>query len=82
MTVYLVFVRATYAYKNKVEVFSTYEAAKEYFDEAIKNEKENRNYKENGSYIEDSFNNYWCIYKRGNFCEDHYEVELLSRELK
>ena len=61
------------------KVFSTHEKAKAYFDECVADEKANNHLMELNDKVVDDYENYFSVYQKGYWSEDHYEISIDER---
>ena len=64
---------------TEMEVFSTREKAKAYFDECVADEKANDHLMELDNKVIDEGEYYFSIYQEGFWSEDRYEIEIIER---
>lgn len=64
-----------------IKVFSTYEKAKAYFDECVADEKANDHLMESDDKVLEESENYFAIWQDGYYCEDHYEISIVEKEV-
>ena len=66
---------------TEMKVFSTHEKAKAYFDECVADEKANDHLMELDDKVVDDYENYFSVYQKGYWSEDHYEIEIDEMEV-
>ena len=64
-----------------IKVFSTYEKAKAYFDECVADEKANDHLMESDDKVLEESENHFAIWQDGYYCEDHYEISIVEKEV-
>ena len=64
---------------TEMKVFSTQEKAKTYFDECVADEKANDHLMELDNKVVDDYENYFSVYQKGYWSEDHYEISIEER---
>ena len=64
---------------TEMKVFSTQEKAKTYFDECVADEKANDHLMELDDKVVDDYENYFSVYQKGYWSEDHYEISIEER---
>ena len=64
---------------TETKVFSTREKAKTYFDECVADEKANDHLMELDDKVIDDYENYFSVYQKGYWSEDHYEISIDER---
>lgn len=67
---------------TSVDVFSTYKKAKNKFDSMVIDEKENDHLFEKDNVVVDDFDDYFCVYEDGYYCEDHYIAKITEKEVQ
>lgn len=65
--------------ETEMKVFSTQEKAKTYFDECVADEKANDHLMELDDKVVDDYENYFSVYQKGYWSEDHYEISIEER---
>ena len=66
---------------TEMKVFSTYEKAKAYFDECVADEKANDHLMESDDKVLEESENHFAIWQDGYYCEDHYEISIVEKEV-
>ena len=81
--VYIVKIDATLdcSTDTDIKVFSTYEKAKAYFDECVADEKANDHLMESDDKVLEESENHFAIWQDGYYCEDHYEISIVEKEV-
>ena len=64
-----------------IKVFSTYEKAKAYFDECVADEKANDHLMESDDKVLEESENHFAIWQDGYYCEAHYEISIVEKEV-
>lgn len=67
---------------TSVDVFSTYKKAKNKFDSMVIDEKESDHLFEKDNVVVDDFDDYFCVYEDGYYCEDHYIAKITEKEVQ
>ena len=65
--------------ETTVKIFSTYEKAKAFFDKCVADEKANDHLMELNDKVVDDYENYFSVYQKGYWSEDHYEISIDER---
>ena len=65
-----------------VKIFSTYRAAKEYFDKLVAEEKLNDHLMESEDVQITETENYFAIWEDGRWCEDHFETTIEEKQIE
>ena len=66
---------------TEVKIFSTHEKAKAYFDECVADEKANDHLMESDDKVLEESENHFAIWQDGYYCEDHYEINIVEKEV-
>ena len=64
---------------TETKVFSTHEKAKAYFDKCVADEKANDHLMELDDKVVDDYENYFSVYQKGYWSEDHYKISIDER---
>lgn len=64
-----------------VDVFSTYEKAKNRFKSIVDDEKENDHLFNTDDFVVEEKDDYFCVYENGNYCGDHFIAEITEKEV-
>ncbi len=86
MKVFVVIDESVYQAENDilVKVFSNYESAKKYFDDTVKESKENDHLfvdLENEDLVVEESENSLCAYRYGYYCTDHINISIEEQEV-
>ena len=65
-----------------VEIFATYQAAKEYFDKIVAEKKLNDHLMESEDVQMTETENYFATWEDGRWCEDHFETTIEGKLIK
>lgn len=86
LKVFVVIDESVYQMENDVfvKVFSNYKSAKKYFDDTVKESKENDHLfvdLENEDLVVEESENSLCAYRYGCYCTDHINISIEEQEV-